>query len=46
MKWCNVMNMWCSDMDNEDAENAGCDGNCNGCEECEDVKPNIGVPVF
>ena len=46
MKWCNVMNMWCSDMDNEDAENAGCDGNCNGCEECEDVKPNIGVSVF
>lgn len=46
MKWCNVMNMWCSDIDNEDVENTGCDGCYNECEECEDVKPNIGVPVF
>lgn len=38
MKWCKAMNMWCSDMDEEDVENTGCDGNCNGCDECEDVK--------
>ena len=38
MKWCKAMNMWCSDMDEEDVENSGCDGNCNGCDECEDVK--------
>ena len=38
MKWCKAMNMQCSDMDEEDVENTGCDGNCNGCDECEDVK--------
>ena len=37
MKWCNLMNMWCSDMDEEDIENADCDGYCNGCCECEDI---------
>lgn len=37
MKWCNLMNMWCCDMDAEDIENADCDGECNGCEECENI---------
>ena len=42
MKWCNVMNMWCSDMDDEDVENLGCNGNCKGCEECEEIIPMHG----
>ncbi len=37
MKWCNVMNMWCSDMDEEDFADACCDGRCRGCDECEEV---------
>ena len=37
MKWCNVMNMWCSDMDDEDIDNACCDGQCYRCEECEEI---------
>ena len=37
MKWCNVMNMWCSDMDEEDIDIVGCDGACSCCEECEEV---------
>ena len=37
MKWCNVMNMWCSDMDEEDIAFACCDGECCGCDECEEV---------
>lgn len=43
MKWCNLMNKWCSDMDNDDIENVDCDGECDGCCECEDVKQSIGV---
>lgn len=37
MKWCNLMNMWCSDMDEEDLDNAGCEGDCKSCDECDDV---------
>lgn len=37
MKWCGYMNMWCSDMDDEDIEMAGCDGECNCCDDCEDA---------
>lgn len=37
MKWCGYMNMWCSDMDDEDMEFAGCDGECNCCDDCEEV---------
>ena len=40
MKWCEIMNMWCSDMDDEDIENCNCDGDCECCEYCDDVKPN------
>lgn len=39
MKWCNLMMMWCSDMDDEDLENCICDGDCSDCYYCEDVKP-------
>ena len=38
MKWCKKMNMWCSDMDDDDIENLSCDGECDSCYECEDVK--------
>ncbi len=37
MKWCKAINMWCSDMDEEEYENLGCDGECNGCHECEEI---------
>lgn len=37
MKWCKVINMWCSDMDEEEYEYLGCDGKCNGCYECEEI---------
>lgn len=37
MRWCNVMNMWCSDMDKDDCDNAMCDGDCDDCEECEEI---------
>lgn len=40
MKWCSYMNMWCSDMDDEDIEIAGCDGECNCCDDCEDSYEN------
>ena len=38
MKWCSIMNMWCSDIDEEDMANIGCDGDCRHCEECEEVQ--------
>ena len=38
MKWCSLINMWCSDMDDEDIYNIGCDGDCRRCEECEEVE--------
>ena len=37
MEWCNYMNMWCADMDDEDMEMAGCDGECNCCADCVDI---------
>lgn len=36
MKWCKAINMWCSDIDIE-YEYLGCDGKCNGCDECEEI---------
>lgn len=39
MKWCNLMMMWRSDLDDEDLENCICDGDCSDCYYCEDVKP-------
>lgn len=46
MKWCNLMNMWCSDMNEADIETADCDGECECCCECEDIKYSIGVPMM
>lgn len=37
MKWCNVMNMWRSDMDEEDIKSC-CDGECGICPECEEIE--------
>lgn len=33
--------MWCSDMDEEDFQNAECDGDCKNCNECEKVNKTI-----
>lgn len=38
MKWCGYMNMWCSDMDDEDIKMAGCDGECKCCDDCEEMQ--------
>lgn len=38
MNWCSLMKMWCSDMEDEDIKNADCDGECEYCCECENVK--------
>lgn len=40
MEWCKIMNMWCSDMDDEDVEHCYCDGDCGNCDQCEDVGEN------
>lgn len=29
--WCTELNMWCSDIDWYDIQEAECDGNCGGC---------------
>jgi hypothetical protein len=29
--WCEIKNMWCSDTDEEDYAENGCDGDCKGC---------------
>lgn len=36
MKWCNLLNMWCDDIDDDVAH--FCDGDCNCCDEMEEVK--------
>lgn len=41
MKWCNFINMWCSDMDEEEYAECCCDGNCRGCEYCEEVTEDV-----
>ncbi len=46
MWWCSATNMWCSDMDEEDIDNANCNGDCDVCSDCEDIKSNIGVPLY
>ena len=38
MKYCNYMEMWCSDMDDDDISNADCYGDCEGCCYCEEIK--------
>ena len=37
MKWCNVINMWCDDMDDEEIDLIDCDGDCRNCDQCEEV---------
>lgn len=34
MKWCNEINMWCSDIEEEEREMIDCDGDCKNCESC------------
>lgn len=36
-QWCEVVNMFCSDMDEEDQEHIGCDGECSDCGYCSEV---------
>lgn len=38
MKYCNYMEMWCSDMDEDDISNADCYGDCEVCCYCEEIK--------
>ena len=36
MKWCNLLNMWCDDIDDDVSDL--CDGDCSFCDEMEEVK--------
>ncbi len=39
MSWCEILNMWCGDIDEEEQQyNACCDGDCKGCEFCVEVQ--------
>jgi len=39
MKWCNIYNCWCSDVEEViDVEDAECDLDCKNCEECEEIR--------
>ena len=38
MKFCNYMEMWRKDMEEDDISNADCDGDCEGCCYCEEIK--------
>ena len=33
--WCGILNMWCDDIDTEDIELIGCDGDCKACFDSE-----------
>lgn len=37
--WCNRLNFWCSDTEEEEEEHevAGCDGDCRSCEDSESI---------
>ena len=37
MKWCNEINMWCNDIEDEEQKMIDCDCDCKNCESCEDV---------
>lgn len=37
MKWCNLLNMWCDDIDADDVSGL-CDGDCHCCDEMEELK--------
>lgn len=38
MKYCNYMRMWRQDMEEDDIFNADCDGECEACCYCEEIK--------
>lgn len=38
MKWCDILNMFCSDIENEEIEISECDGKCDECDYCSEVK--------
>lgn len=35
--WCSILNMFCSDTDQEDKEDICCDGDCANCAYSENV---------
>lgn len=39
MEWCNHYNCWCSDAEEITDGMGDCDYSCEGCEECEEIKP-------
>ena len=40
MKWCNLLNMWCDDIDTDDVYDL-CDGDCCCCDEMEELKGEV-----
>lgn len=36
MKWCDVLDTWCGDIDVIDMEEAGCAGDCLYCDHCKE----------
>lgn len=38
MRFCNCMEMWRKDMEEDDISNADCNGDCEGCCYCEEIK--------
>jgi hypothetical protein len=35
--WCDILNMFCDDVEQEELEIIQCDGECNDCEHCSEV---------
>lgn len=41
--WCNLMNNWCRDIDEEEHKQIGCDGGCKWCDDAdyaEELRPD------
>lgn len=38
MKWCEILNMWCQDIEAEEMDSIGCHGDCNICYEMSDIQ--------
>lgn len=36
MKWCEILNKWCFDIDEIDMDEAVCDGDCSNCDHCRE----------
>lgn len=32
MRWCDLLNMWCFDIEESEKDAIGCDGDCRHCE--------------